>query len=198
MPRSCTSRPAATASCSAARAGRPSVSFDFYPYLYGFGGSIFKNQAAGDYSVTLNSEAGPHGAAILYLRLATRPAIRKTASLDQAEVIQNMVDRQGRAHHDRDLGMVADGRSRQVGRRRQGRVRADAARAGPSHRARPRPLARRHCQERPGRSQARAPSSSCAGSRPRRRRSPTPSPAAFRSTRRVYRDPISQERNSAG
>jgi hypothetical protein len=34
------------------------VSYDVYPYLYGFVGGIFKNPAAGDYSVTLNNEAG--------------------------------------------------------------------------------------------------------------------------------------------
>src|SRR5918993_101353 len=38
--------------------GPASVSFDYYPYLYGFGGSVFKDQAAGDYSVVLNSEQG--------------------------------------------------------------------------------------------------------------------------------------------
>jgi multiple sugar transport system substrate-binding protein len=69
--------------------GPSSVSFDFYPYLYGTGGSIFKNQAAGDYSVVLNSEAGLM-ALEYYLRLAKEAGHPQTASLDQAEVIQNM------------------------------------------------------------------------------------------------------------
>jgi multiple sugar transport system substrate-binding protein len=69
--------------------GPASVSFDFYPYLYGYGGSIFKNQAAGDYSVMLNNEAGLT-ALEYYLRLAKEAGHPQTASLDQAEVIQNM------------------------------------------------------------------------------------------------------------
>jgi len=34
--------------------GPHTVAYDFYPYLYGHGGSIFRNQAEGDYTVTLN------------------------------------------------------------------------------------------------------------------------------------------------
>jgi len=76
--------------------GPASVSYDFYPYLYGFGGGVFKNQAAGDYSVTLNNEAG-HTALDYYLRLAKEAGHPQTASLEQAEVIQNMVT--GKAGH---------------------------------------------------------------------------------------------------
>jgi len=76
--------------------GTASVSFDFYPYLYGFGGGIFKDQAAGDYTVTLNSETG-RTALDYYLRLAKQAGHPKTASLDQADVIQNMVT--GKAAH---------------------------------------------------------------------------------------------------
>jgi multiple sugar transport system substrate-binding protein len=72
------------------------VSYDFYPYLYGFGGNIFKDQPAGDYSVRLNDEAG-RTALDYYLRLAKEAGHPKTASLDQAEVIQNMVT--GKAAH---------------------------------------------------------------------------------------------------
>ena len=39
--------------------GPHTVAYDFYPYLYGHGGGIFKDQAAGDYSVMLNSARGP-------------------------------------------------------------------------------------------------------------------------------------------
>jgi multiple sugar transport system substrate-binding protein len=70
--------------------GPASVSYDFYPYLYGFGGGIFKNQAAGDYSVMLNNEVG-RTALDYYLRLAKEAGHPQTASLEQAEVIQNML-----------------------------------------------------------------------------------------------------------
>jgi multiple sugar transport system substrate-binding protein len=76
--------------------GTASVSYDFYPYLYGFGGGIFKNQLAADYAVTLNNETG-RTALDYYLRLAKEAGHPKTASLDQADVIQNMVT--GKAAH---------------------------------------------------------------------------------------------------
>lgn len=76
--------------------GPASVSYDFYPYLYGFGGGIFKNQAAGDYTVTLNNEAG-RTALDYYSRIAKEAGHPQTASLDQAEVIQNMLT--GKAAH---------------------------------------------------------------------------------------------------
>jgi multiple sugar transport system substrate-binding protein len=72
------------------------VSFDFYPYLYGFGGSIFRNQAAGDYTVALNSEQG-RTALDYYIRLAREAGHPKTAAMDQADVIQNIVT--GKAAH---------------------------------------------------------------------------------------------------
>ena len=76
--------------------GPASVSFDFYPYLYGFGGKLFNNQAAGDYKVTLNSEQGLT-ALDYYIRLSREAGHPKTAAQDQAEVIQNMVT--GKAAH---------------------------------------------------------------------------------------------------
>ncbi len=76
--------------------GPYSVTWDFYPYLFGHGGSVFKNQAEGDYTVVLND---PKGQAALdyYIRLSREAGHPKTAALDQAEVIQNMVT--GRAAH---------------------------------------------------------------------------------------------------
>ncbi len=76
--------------------GPHTVAFDFYPYLYGFGGSIFKDQPAGDYAVTLNSEAG-RVALDYYIRLAREAGHPKTSTFDQAEVLQNFVS--GRAAH---------------------------------------------------------------------------------------------------
>jgi multiple sugar transport system substrate-binding protein len=76
--------------------GPHTVAYDFYPYLYGHGGSIFKDQAAGDYTITLNDEKGK-AALDYYIRLAREAGHPKTAALDQAEVIQNMVT--GKAAH---------------------------------------------------------------------------------------------------
>jgi multiple sugar transport system substrate-binding protein len=70
--------------------GPATVSFEFYPYLYGFGGSIYKNQAAGDYTVTLNNEQG-RAALEYWTRLAREAGHPKTAAMDQADLIQNMV-----------------------------------------------------------------------------------------------------------
>jgi multiple sugar transport system substrate-binding protein len=76
--------------------GPHSVAYDWYPYLYGFGGSIFKDQDAGDFTVTINSPAGK-AALDYYVRLANEVGHPKTAAQDQAEVIQNLVT--GKAAH---------------------------------------------------------------------------------------------------
>jgi multiple sugar transport system substrate-binding protein len=76
--------------------GPNSVSFDFYPYLFGHGGALFKDQAAGDYSIVLNDAKGK-AALDYYIQLAREAGHPKTAALDQAEVIQNMVT--GKAAH---------------------------------------------------------------------------------------------------
>jgi multiple sugar transport system substrate-binding protein len=70
--------------------GPATVSYDFYPYLYGFGGELFKDQAKGDYTVVLNNEAG-HTALDYYVRLSKEAGHPQTASMDQADVIQNML-----------------------------------------------------------------------------------------------------------
>jgi multiple sugar transport system substrate-binding protein len=76
--------------------GPHTVAYDFYPYLYGHGGGIFKDQASGDYSITLNDEKGK-AALDYYIRLAREAGHPKTAAIDQTEVIQNMVT--GKAAH---------------------------------------------------------------------------------------------------
>jgi multiple sugar transport system substrate-binding protein len=76
--------------------GPHTVAYDFYPYLYGFGGSIFKDQASGDFTVTLNDAKGKE-ALDYYKMLAKDAGHPKTASMDQAEVIQAMVT--GKAGH---------------------------------------------------------------------------------------------------
>lgn len=76
--------------------GPHTVAYDFYPYLYGFGGGIFKDQASGDYSIILNNEQG-RAALDYYIRMAREAGHPRTAAYDQAEVIQTMVT--GRAAH---------------------------------------------------------------------------------------------------
>ena len=76
--------------------GPHTVAYDFYPYLYGHGGAIFKDQPSGDYTVVLNDAKGK-AALDYYIRLAREAGHPKTAALDQAEVIQNMVT--GKAAH---------------------------------------------------------------------------------------------------
>ena len=76
--------------------GPHTVAYDFYPYLYGQGGNIFKNQAGGDYSIVLNDAKGKT-ALDYYIRLAREAGHPKTAAFDQAEVIQHMVT--GHAGH---------------------------------------------------------------------------------------------------
>jgi multiple sugar transport system substrate-binding protein len=74
--------------------GPHTVAYDFYPYLYGHGGSIFRNQAENDYTVTLNAPEG-RTALDYYIRLAKEAGHPRTAALDQAEVIQAIVTGRG-------------------------------------------------------------------------------------------------------
>ncbi len=76
--------------------GPNTVSYDFYPYLFGMGGAVFKDQPNGDYSVILNDDKGKE-ALDYYLKLAKDAGHPKTASLDQAEIIQALVT--GHAAH---------------------------------------------------------------------------------------------------
>ena len=69
--------------------GPHSVAYDFYPYLYGYGGSLFKDQAGGDFTVALNNDKGKT-ALDYYVRLAKEVGHPKTAAMDQADVLQNM------------------------------------------------------------------------------------------------------------
>ena len=67
-----------------------SVAYDFYPYLYGFGGGLFRKPEAGDHTVTLNDEKGK-AALDYYVKLAKDAGHPKTAAMDQVDVIQNLV-----------------------------------------------------------------------------------------------------------
>jgi multiple sugar transport system substrate-binding protein len=76
--------------------GPADVSYDWFPYLNGFGGELFKDEKGGDFTVTLNSEAG-RSALDYYLKLAHDCGHPNTGGVGQAEVIQNLVT--GKAAH---------------------------------------------------------------------------------------------------
>jgi multiple sugar transport system substrate-binding protein len=63
--------------------------FDFYPVLASFGGDIFRNAAAGQYTVTLNSPEGLK-AMQFFQKLAKDSAPAGVGSLTQARLIQLM------------------------------------------------------------------------------------------------------------
>lgn len=70
--------------------GANTVSYDFWPYLFGMGGALYKDQAAGDFTIVLNNDKGKE-ALDYYLRLAKEAGHPKTASQDQAQIIQALV-----------------------------------------------------------------------------------------------------------
>jgi multiple sugar transport system substrate-binding protein len=72
------------------------VSWDYWPYLYSHGGSLFRDERAGDFFVTLNSEEALE-ALNTYIRLGKEAGPENVASLDQNDLIQYMVT--GRAAH---------------------------------------------------------------------------------------------------
>ncbi len=73
-----------------------SIAFDFWPYLYGFGGALFKDPKNGDFTVMINDEKGK-AALEYYVTLAREAGHPKSAALGQAEVIQSMLT--GKAAH---------------------------------------------------------------------------------------------------
>lgn len=72
------------------------VSWDYWPYLFSHGGSLFREERAGDFFVTLNSEEARE-ALNTYITLAKEAGPENVASLDQNDIIQYMVT--GRAAH---------------------------------------------------------------------------------------------------
>ncbi len=82
--------------CIAQRGARQGIGYNFYPYLHSFGGAVFKDPAAGDYTVTINS---PESLAALefYLDLAKEHGHPQTGSIGQAEMIQQFAT--GKAAH---------------------------------------------------------------------------------------------------
>ncbi|MEM5475275.1 extracellular solute-binding protein [Pacificibacter sp. AS14] len=76
----------------AQRAGRATVSitWDFFPYIQGFGGAYFRDSDGGDYFVTINSEEG-RKALQTYVDLATELGPENSANLTQGDLIQLLV-----------------------------------------------------------------------------------------------------------
>lgn len=76
----------------AQRAGRATVSitWDFFPYIQGHGGSYFRDSDGGDYFVTINSEAGKK-ALETYVNLAKEVGPENPANLTQGDLIQLLV-----------------------------------------------------------------------------------------------------------
>jgi len=72
------------------------VTYDVLPYLWSFGGDIFKDQKAGDFTITINSPQTLAGLD-MYLRLAKEAGHPHTAGETQTDVIQAMAT--GRAGH---------------------------------------------------------------------------------------------------
>ena len=130
------------------------VSWDYWPYLLSFGGSLFRDEKRGDFTVTFNSPEAKK-ALDMYIKLAREAGPKNTASLDQSDLIQYITT--GRSAHavlpvaaqaqmeDPNKSIVT-GKIGYAGR---------AARAGPEVGAGARPLARRHSEEHRRRQEAR-------------------------------------------
>jgi multiple sugar transport system substrate-binding protein len=73
-----------------------SVTYDFLPYLYGYGGSIFKDEKNGDFTVTINAPQAKK-AFDFYIQLAKEAGHPQTGAQGQAQVLQNLVT--GKAAH---------------------------------------------------------------------------------------------------
>lgn len=67
--------------------GNLAITWDFWPYLISHGGSLFRDEKGGDFTVTLNSPAAK-AALDTYIGLAKAAGPKNTASLDQGDLIQ--------------------------------------------------------------------------------------------------------------
>jgi len=79
-----------------ARGNPNDISYDWWPYLYSFGGSLFADEPKGDYTITINSPAAKE-ALDFYIRMAKEAGHPQTGGLAQAQIIQNLAT--GRAAH---------------------------------------------------------------------------------------------------
>ena len=72
------------------------VTYDWFPYLWSFGGNLFRNEKEGDYTVVINSPEARQ-ALDYYLRLAKEAGHPNTGGQTQGQVIQNLLT--GKAAH---------------------------------------------------------------------------------------------------
>ena len=72
------------------------ISYDWMPYLHSHNGAIFKDEKAGDFTVTINS-AEAKKALDIYVQMATKSGPPNPGSYGQAQVIQALVT--GKAAH---------------------------------------------------------------------------------------------------
>ncbi|WP_323764533.1 ABC transporter substrate-binding protein [Marinovum sp.] len=73
-----------------------SISWDYWPYMNSYGGSLFRDEGNGDFFVTLNSPEALE-ALKMYLKIAEEAGPDNPASMDQATLIQYLVT--GQAAH---------------------------------------------------------------------------------------------------
>lgn len=66
------------------------VTYEFFPYLWGFGGDIFKDAKGGDFSVVINSPESKE-ALDFWLKLAKDAGHPNTGAQSQADIIQAML-----------------------------------------------------------------------------------------------------------
>ncbi|MCR8723734.1 extracellular solute-binding protein [Frigidibacter sp. ROC022] len=73
-----------------------SISWDYWPYMNSYGGSLFRDESNGDFFVTLNSPESLE-ALKMYLKIANEVGPPNPAAMDQATLIQYLVT--GQAAH---------------------------------------------------------------------------------------------------
>jgi multiple sugar transport system substrate-binding protein len=79
-----------------ARGSPNDISYDWWPYLYSYGGKLFRDEPKGDYTITINSPEAKT-ALDFYIRMAKEAGHPQTGGLAQAQIIQNLAT--GRAAH---------------------------------------------------------------------------------------------------
>lgn len=70
--------------------GTVSITWDFFPYIEGHGGSFFRDSDGGDYFVTINSEAG-RTALQTYVDMAAEAGPENPGNMTQGDLIQLLV-----------------------------------------------------------------------------------------------------------
>jgi multiple sugar transport system substrate-binding protein len=79
-----------------ARGSPNDISYDWWPYLYSFNGSLFRDEPKGDFTISINSSEAK-AALDFYIRMAKEAGHPQTGGLAQAQIIQNLAT--GKAAH---------------------------------------------------------------------------------------------------